>query len=1371
MTPSRRSRSRKSRIAPGSQRIPRLVFANYSQEDVAELIARYKAAALQPQPSAPVVDADLAVDNDSRPVSPANHRQPARFWISSPKSPARFPSNKITTSKYTLLTFLPKNLFEQFRRVANLFFLTVAILQFFPDYQVIDPVVAALPFIFIIAITALKDAIEDLRRHQSDERMNGLPVRVARSPEWFNSNQPFFEEPPQHWATSRNKQKQRRTECTTEPPHDLDPRWVEISWGNVQIGDIVLIQNDDPIPADLIILSSSEPDCLCYVETKNLDGETNLKIRQGLEETAFLSRGDIRMLFEEGTSRTRRFGERMEETTDDEKPRRLFRVAIEMEDPNPSLYTFSGAVLVSWDSLEWMKKQARRNTDQAVTDFDGTKPENNRDLVSVKIPLGINEMLLRGCILRNTDWVIGLVVYAGPEAKICLNSDKTPSKQSRIDIQMNPQVMTNLFILFLMCFFNALLSFVWENRQLPPLRDKFVPWLESSYPAASISRSNIGYAVFVSFWSSVLAYQNIVPISLYITVELVKSLQAYFIFSDLNMYHDETDQPCLPRSWNLADDLGQIDYIFSDKTGTLTQNIMQFKKCSINGTIYGIGVHYANAAHERESAMKMSQDLEKPIDMRVSEARSFATVVGGSRRSLGVTSLTEIALRKSTRESRPLVVEGTVDRQSEKRDFHNRQDKHRATWSEWNFGPWRYKKKSGVAEFRAEATLFGKPKVTENKIEKKSEATSSPPLSGSHAHHCAEDLQFSDPLLTNRLGDPTSDHYTALRDFFTCLSVCHSVLVSESPVDGGLRYMAQSPDEAALVQAARDVGISFVKRGPGSMTVDALGEIEESALLNVLEFNSTRKRMSIIVRRPAGEIVLYCKGADNVIYNLLASGQEAMKEITAGHLEQFAEEGLRTLCIAYAVLSEEKYTKWAAKYHEASTAITDRASKMDEAAQEIEENLVLIGATAIEDKLQEGVPQCIAHLLQAQIKIWVLTGDKMETAINIGFSCNLLAKDMILILIRGFEPGSTNDTGPADITCQQIREALKRFFGPDDDSQMSCGRRSRNDDSGHPENAPLKPPDSRKYALVIEGSALEQALQPDNRDIFLELGTRCSAVICCRVSPLQKARVVDLVRARKEAMCLAIGDGANDVSMIQAAQIGVGIAGEEGLQAVMASDYAIGQFRFLERLLLIHGHWSFVRTSEMILNFFFKNIIWVLILYWFQFYCGFSSEMIYEVSYMILYNVLFTALPVAVIGVLDQDVDEFRLAAAPQLLKSVQAAKPFSFFPLWNVHWLCCVPVARDFLCCVFHILRRPFGSDRQSCGQKRLCSNLGYLYNSERRLICDCQCSFVERPWCEHRWSIHCYRVHILKLLLRPSVCRLFSGSAIPFLDGQYFG
>lgn len=268
-------------------------------------------------------------------------------------------------------------------------------------------------------------------------------------------------------------------------------------------------------------------------------------------------------------------------------------------------------------------------------------------------------------------------------------------------------------------------------------------------------------------------------------------------------------------------------------------------------------------------------------------------------------------------------------------------------------------------------------------------------------------------------------------------------------------------------------------------------------------------------------------------------------------------------------IPEDEYRQWSAIYDKAATTLVNRSEELDKAAELIEKDLFLLGATAIEDKLQDGVPETIYTLAQAGIKIWVLTGDRQETAINIGYSCKLIQEDMSLIICN-------------EETHWETKEFLEK--------KLNAMRSAR---TGF-ENEPL--------ALVIDGHSLKFALEKDIELTLLELACMCKAVVCCRVSPLQKALVVKLVKKHKKAILLAIGDGANDVSMIQAAHVGVGINGLEGMQAARSSDFAISQFRYLRKLLLVHGAWSYQRLSKLILYSFYKNICLYMTQFWVSIY-------------------------------------------------------------------------------------------------------------------------------------------------------------------------
>ncbi|TPX57373.1 hypothetical protein PhCBS80983_g03846 [Powellomyces hirtus] len=1079
-----------------------------------------------------------------------------------------YPCNKVRTSKYAPLTFLPKNLFEQFRSVANFYFTSLVILQCFPPFNQVSFILTAAPVIIIVAATALKDAVEDYKRHRADasvnkastyllanwENVNAVAVdgwrvtlrrtvkkvkkaimRVIRNVLYFAMQLitgkarkgPLSPEKPailraedyvQADAESegvgrssanihRNSTSQFAPDASTTIERGR-AAWKLSKWEDVSVGDFIFLQNNDPIPADIIIVSTSEPDSLCYVETKNLDGETNLKVRRGIPALDWVKTP------EDCTS---------------------IKAWLDSEPPTPNLYSYNGVLHIPEPgpppASPTLQRRSGDQTEmtQAPSSTSGIQPET--------VPLSTTSILLRGCVLRNTDYLIGIAIYTGSDTKIMLNSGKTPSKRSRIDRQINPQVMVNFMLLSAMCMVCAVVAAIYAGSF--GFEDAIFAGVHFDAEFGNAAFENFetpSYTAFVTFFLCMIIFQAIIPIALVISVELAKLFQSFMIHIDEEMYDPETDRHATPQAWNLCDDLGQIEYMFSDKTGTLTCNLMEFRKCTINGVSYG-GTFVSEAqmgAAEREGKVINESAVNEEREAVEKEMRRRMKELGGEK-------------------------------------------------------------------------------------------------------YAGEKLSFVDADVVKHIQD-NNVQSRRIREFFTLLAVCHTVLVEKpdpaSENANALEYKAQSPDEAALVAAARDVGFSFLERNDNRVTVDVMGQQRTYTILHVLEFNSDRKRMSVIIKRPEGDMILLCKGADSIIYDRLSKdNDQELMDITSTHLENFANEGLRTLCLSYRPISQEHYNRWEERYRAAQNLIENRDRETDLVAETIERELILMGATAIEDKLQDGVPETIALLATAGIKIWVLTGDKMETAINIGFACNLLRRDMILIVVR-----STS----LDSTFRQLTEALERFWTSD-------GKAT----NGEGEDASGETGDS--YAFIIDGESLKFALEPRCKALLLELGCRCSAVVCCRVSPLQKAMVVQLVRKGLGAMCLAVGDGANDVSMIQEADVGVGIAGKEGLQAVMAADYSIGQFRFLGRLLLVHGRWAYIRTAEMVLNYFYKNVVYLFVLFWFQFDNGFSASTITDYTYAMFFNTLFSLLPTIAIGTLDQDVNDRISMMVPQLyLKGIR---------------------------------------------------------------------------------------------------------------------
>lgn len=930
----------------------------------------------------------------------------------------KFRSNEVHTTKYSFLTFIPKSLFVQFRRVANLYFLLIALLQLTTNFSPTGKISTIVPLTIVITFSILKDAYEDFKRRKGDWEVNHRSAEVYR-----------------------------------------DGSWVKIHWKKVRTGDIIRVKDKEKFPCDIIVLSSNDSLGLCYIETSQLDGETNYKIRRAHHETLRYS---------------------------DEISLSSFSSIVRCDKPNKDLYKFNG-------SLEIFN--------HLPIDHDATRHAP----FSHKISLNSNQMLLRGSSLRNTHWIIGIAIYTGHETKLMKNQNKAPHKTSKVER------MANRFIFFILGLLLILVLISTIGRVVELKRNAKYMWYLPIFGDASFGFFKLLLELLEGFITFLILYNNLVPISLYVSMEVAKFIQGNLMSNDIQMYYEEADIPCTVRNSSLNEELGQVEYIFSDKTGTLTQNKMEFLKFSVDGQVYGSGT----TEIERSNALR--NGIEIPDD-------------------------------------RPL-----------------------------SYDP-------------------------------------------------SSDFRFYDERISNA-NWAHQENAAKIEEFFVLLAVCHTVIPERIKKTGKLNYQASSPDEAALVSAAAKLGVEFLHRTPTELTISVLGTKYTYKTLNILEFTSKRKRSSVIVRHPDNRIILYTKGADNVIYPLLLESFKEEAKSTESILNNFADAGLRTLVCAKAILNEESYQVWNKRFEEASCLIVGREEKLEEISDEIEKNLELVGVTAIEDELQKGVPESISLLSKSGVKLWVLTGDKKNTAINIGFACGVLYNDMAIIDLKGKSVRKVSENLDKNLRVA-FEEENKEFLG-----------------------------------LVVEGQTLTIILDdPFLKKQFLKLACKCKSVICCRVSPSQKADIVLLVKRGRNKITLAIGDGANDVPMIQAAHIGIGIAGEEGLQAANSADISIGRFRFLKRLLLVHGRWSYRRISKLVLYSFYKNTVLYLTQLWFVFFNWWSGTSIHDRWTVSTYNTLFTALPIMALAIFDRDVSPEIAEKYPELY--VQGKKDTFFSATIFIGWL-----------------------------------------------------------------------------------------------------
>ncbi|KAG8516028.1 putative phospholipid-transporting ATPase IF, partial [Galemys pyrenaicus] len=827
---------------------------------------------------------------------------------------------------------------------------------------------------------------------------------------------------------------------------------------NIRVGDIVRIAKDEIFPADLVLLSSDRLDGSCHVTTASLDGETNLKTHVAVPETAVLQ--TVANLD-------------------------TLVAVIECQQPEADLYRFIGRMVITQQMEEIVR------------------------------PLGPESLLLRGARLKNTKEIFGVAIYTGMETKMALNYKSKSQKRSAVEKSMNTFLIIYLIILISEAIISTILKYTWQAEE---------KWDEPWYNQKTEHQRNSSKILrFISdFLAFLVLYNFIIPISLYVTVEMQKFLGSFFIGWDLDLYHEESDQKAQVNTSDLNEELGQVEYVFTDKTGTLTENEMQFRECSINGIKY------------------------QEINGR-------------------------------------LVPEGPTPDSSE-------------------------------------GNLY---------------------LSGlSHLNN------FSHLITSSSFRTSPENETELIKEhdlFFKAVSLCHTVQISNVQIDGigdgpwqsnlapsQLEYYASSPDEKALVEAAARIGIVFIGNSEEAMEIKILGKIERYKLLHILEFDSDRRRMSVIVQAPSGEKFLFAKGAESSILPNCIGGEI---EKTRIHVDEFALKGLRTLCMAYRQFTSKEYEEIDRRLFEARTALQQREEKLATVFQFIEKDLILLGATAVEDRLQDKVRETIEALRMAGIKVWVLTGDKHETAVSVSLSCGHFHRTMnILELINQ----------RSDSECaEQLRQLARRIT---EDHVIQHG-------------------------LVVDGTSLSLALR-EHEKLFMEVCRNCSAVLCCRMAPLQKAKVIRLIKISPEKpITLAVGDGANDVSMIQEAHVGIGIMGKEGRQAARNSDYAIARFKFLSKLLFVHGHFYYIRISTLVQYFFYKNVCFITPQFLYQFYCLFSQQTLYDSVYLTLYNICFTSLPILIYSLLEQHIDPHVLQNKPTLYRDISKNRQLSIktFLYWTI--------------------------------------------------------------------------------------------------------
>lgn len=1078
---------------------------------------------------------DVATESDRRSIS-----------LRDPELHSLYCGNVISSSKFNVLTFLPMNLWEQFHRPINLYFLVVAGIQFIPSIAPVSPYSTIFPIVIAFLINAVREGADDIRRYKSDLEANNRKYTLVGS----------------------------GLSLTT------------VTSANIHVGDVVLLKPDEIVPADVVILSCSSEDGEVFVSTESLDGETGSKQKAAvLHHACGMTVPSSSSAFQDATETSTAIHNsqrvHMPAFTDEQSVQQsldiLFRsnIVLDSEGPNAHLHVYHGTMSVTYPAAAQLTPEALAHSTSEAPDISEQQVLFSSSSFAMNAPPFTGEtkliqvtndnVILCSSMVRNTMFVLGMVVFTGRETKPRMTQRIPPAKWVLIDKLFNTMALIIFAFEFALVALFTILSAV---KSLQTWRGSWYLGIVDHIPV-----SDFFPVVPLRFFTLV---SPMVPLSFKVMVDISKVYISYSVRWD-DVMRDDVGRTSVNNS-ALTEDLGQIEYILSDKTGTLTKNKMTFRAlATADGSIFEDGP-------------------DAPL-------RTLLANPEGS------------PIYRHTH----FLLQGMV--------FCN----------------------SIEASFSAEGGT-------------------------QPGHSISNDWQSSIP------------------------------------------WASCSPDEVALVEGASRCGTTLLTRTRHASTANVAGSPMTVTFMKSLSFTSARGMMSVLVRSGSEEpsYWLLTKGSDEKVLPLCESDERGQPQSCGAELplevcprallEMFAARGLRTLVYAYKTVPSDVASDW---LHQVACAETtaneeERAHLLAAAHAEMESNLTFCGCTAVEDELQEDIQEVITSLREANIKIWMLTGDRSETARQTAIASGLLTdfdrlvsltpsdesqnslqtiRDVLTEMATELTPFPTpwwkhwaTKVGLYDYACEFLRpHSASALYRPMVSSIFLSKEQSLEEFREHERRfskGAITPdaalPSSTNYSIIISGATLRLLLGSGDPELLSNLKCvllHANTVICSRTDPDQKAFIVETVRAAGK-VTLAVGDGGNDVAMIQVAHIGVGIKGREGSQAALAADFSITQFKFLARLLLVHGHFTYYRTAMIVQQSFWKTVLiaWVQVLY--NFYTEYSGMSFFDSYTLMIYNMIPTV-PVTFLCVIDVPLSPSVLMKNPHLYQMVQRCRylnPTTFF-------------------------------------------------------------------------------------------------------------
>ncbi|ORM39849.1 putative phospholipid-transporting ATPase IIB [Babesia sp. Xinjiang] len=979
--------------------------------------------------------------------------------------PRSFVWNGMKNTKYNVFTFLPYVLYEQFKVFMNLFYLLISLSQLIPDLAVESAITYFGPLALVLFVALLKEGCDDYKRYLRDKEANSQKYEIL----------------------------------TAEGIKEINAE-------NITVGSVVKLTKNQRVPADMILLRSSEANGCSFIRTDQLDGETDWKLKKAVHVTQCLGSAEDMV--------------------------NLDAVCC-CEAPRQEIYSFNGKMtfyknevldkeavpaMSSWVMNDSLSADSHSQKDDAVPlASDDSHVPSSFSAVTAKVsdcsdvPKSLRDAVVEPLTVDNALWmntivaagtVYGLVIYIGKEVRASLNARRARYKIGCFDWEVN--LMTKVLFSILLAMSVAMVA-----------------------PGGFVGRWYIWLIKFL------LLFSTIIPISLRINLDIAK-----FTYSR-TMAMDTEIPGTVPRTTLIPEELGRIEYLLSDKTGTLTQNVMNLDR-----------IHIGRALFQVDDLETIRQLVDKYFeDYR--QTTLDVPFEGSSDDGLRSQSVSKVSHQGSS---------GNVSSDGSGLPSHGY--------------PRRMSRKSAIH--------IPYTKVT-----------------------------------------PTRDIDTKLSLAILSLAICHSV----TPIfdKDKLDFQASSPDEIAMVSFARMCNVELRERDETRMVLCVRGTLFLTfKILTVFPFSSETKRMGIIVEDEISkEKFFFCKGAESALIKLLQPrGSVWLTE----ECDNMARLGLRTLVFGYRQLSDAEYALFESRYRDARVSLNDREERIRRVVSTIERDLILIALSGVQDNLQPHVKSTLEALRDAGIKIWMLTGDKVDTAKCIAISAGIKDKSHSLCQITSENTKDKDD----------IKQKLENFsMGP------------------------------TSTMLVVDGAVVATSIKEFNK-FFIMVATMAPAVLCCRCTPFIKAELVRLIKQYTGKRTCAIGDGDNDVPMITEADVGIGIVGKEGLQASLSADYSIHRFHYIKRIILWHGRNSYKSSASLTHFIIHRGMIIAVMQGLFSAMYFYMPLAFFQGWLQIGFSTYYTMLPLYSL-VLDYEMEESVVFLFPELYQTLHTGRVMSVktFLIW----------------------------------------------------------------------------------------------------------